>query len=95
MTSRWTATFVTLALSLVVLAVAGCGGSGSDHATLDGTAWGLTGWTLSSLDPNDFTITAAFADGKITGKSAVNNYWRPVHRGPRRRVLGGRPRAVR
>jgi heat shock protein HslJ len=82
MTSRWTATFVTLALSLAVLAVAGCGGSGGDQATLDGTSWGLTGWSLSSLDPNDFTITAAFADGKITGKSAVNNYFGPYTEGP-------------
>ena len=86
MTPRWTATFVTLALSLALsmalLAAAGCGGSGGDQPTLDGTAWGLTEWTLSSLDPNDFTITAAFADGKIGGKSAVNTYGGPYTEGP-------------
>ena len=86
MTPRWTATFVTLALSLALsvalLAAAGCGGSGSEPATLDGTDWTLTGWSLSSLDPNDFTITAAFADGKISGNSAVNTYGGPYTEGP-------------
>ncbi len=82
MTSRWTSAFATLALSVAVLALAGCGGSGGDQPTLDGTSWGLTEWSLSSLDPNDFTITAAFADGKITGKSAVNNYFGPYNEGP-------------
>ena len=53
-----TATLATLAaLSVVLLTVAGCGGS-SEPATLDGTSWRLIGWSLSSLDPNDFTITA-------------------------------------
>jgi len=82
MRPRLTATFVTLAISVALLAVAGCGGSGSEPATLDGTAWGLTGWTLSSLDPNDFTITAKFADGKISGESAVNTYFGPYTEGP-------------
>jgi heat shock protein HslJ len=82
MRPRLTATFVTLALLVALLAAAGCGGSGSDAATLDGTAWGLSGWTLSSLDPNDFTITAQFADGRISGKSAVNTYGGPYTEGP-------------
>ena len=82
MRPRLLATFVTLALSLSLLAAAGCGGSGGEPVTLDGTAWGLSGWTLSSLDPNDFTITAAFADGKISGKSAVNTYGGPYTEGP-------------
>lgn len=77
-----TALFVILALSVTLLAVAGCGGSGSDAPTLDGTAWGLSGWTLSSLDPADFTITAQFADGRISGKSAVNTYSGPYTEGP-------------
>ena len=80
---RLTVAFATMAaISVAVLAVVGCGGSGSEPATLDGTAWRLTGWTLSSLDPNDFTITAEFAEGKITGKSAVNNYFGPYTEGP-------------
>ncbi len=82
MRPRLTLPFVTLALSLAILAVAGCGGSGREPATLDGTAWGLTGWTLSSISPEDFTITAQFADGKISGKSAVNTYGGPYTEGP-------------
>ena len=82
MRPRLTAAFVTLALSVAPMAVAGCGGSGSEAATLNGTAWRLTGWTLGSLDPNDFTITAKFADGKISGKSAVNTYSGPYTAGP-------------
>ena len=82
MRPRLTATFVTLAISVALLAAAGCGGSGSDAPTLAGTAWGLTEWTLSSLDPKDFTITAQFADGKISGKSAVNTYGGPYTEGP-------------
>ena len=83
MKPRLTATFVTLAaISVAVLAVAGCGGSGSEPATLNGTAWRLVGWTLSSISPEDFTITAELADGKITGKSAVNDYFGPYTEGP-------------
>jgi heat shock protein HslJ len=82
MRPRLTATSVTLALSVALLAVAGCGGSGSDAPTLDGTALGLTEWTLSSLDPADFPITAKFADGKISGDSAVNTYNGPYTAGP-------------
>jgi len=82
MRPRLTATLVTLALSAALLAVAGCGGSGGDQTTLNGTSWRLSGWSLSSLDPNDFTITAAFADGKISGKSAVNTYGGPYTEGP-------------
>ena len=82
MRQRVTATFVTLALSAALLVVAGCGGSGSDTPSLDGTAWRLTEWALSSLDPSDFTITAAFANGKISGKSGVNTYGGPYTEGP-------------
>ena len=53
MRPRLTATFVTLALLVALLAAAGCGGSGGEPATLNGTAWGLTEWTLSSLDPKE------------------------------------------
>lgn len=77
-----TAVLATLAaLSVVLLGVAGCGGS-SEPAALDGTSWRLSGWSLSSLDPADFTITAEFADGRISGKSAVNNYGGSYTQGP-------------
>jgi inhibitor of cysteine peptidase len=41
---------------------------------LDGTAWRLGAWSVSSLYPGDFEITANFTDGRISGKSAVNLY---------------------
>lgn len=71
-------------LLVAALVVAGCGsGDGdSDSApSLEGTSWRLTGWSASSLDPADFTITAQFADGKIGGKSAVNTYGGPYEAG--------------
>jgi heat shock protein HslJ len=67
------ACLVAVALA-VVSGAAGCGGSGASRHALDGTSWRLTGWTLDSLAPEQFTITAAFADGKISGTSAVNTY---------------------
>jgi heat shock protein HslJ len=71
------ASAVIVALSLI--AVAGCSdGDGS----LDGTNWKLSGWTLSSLDPADFTITAQFSDGNISGSSGVNTYSGAVKLGP-------------
>jgi len=60
-------------LSCVALGACSPGGRGVDRG-LDGTAWKLSGWTLSSLNPADFTITATFSDGKISGRSAVNSY---------------------
>jgi heat shock protein HslJ len=59
------------------LAVAGAGGCGGSQPDLSGTAWKLTGWSVSSLDPADFTITADFADDQVGGQSAVNSYSGP------------------
>ena len=36
---------------------------------------------MSSQDPNDFTITAEFKDGRIGGTSAVNQYGGPYTAG--------------
>jgi heat shock protein HslJ len=60
----------------------GSGGSSGDGgsnsaAALAGTSWRLTGWSVSSQDSNDFTITADFRDGRIGGTSAVNQYGGP------------------
>ena len=44
---------------------------------LEGTAWRLEGWTLSSLNPADFEITASFTDGRVGGKGGVNSYSGP------------------
>jgi hypothetical protein len=70
------AAIVAIALSLIALA--GC--SRGDNP-LDGTQWTLSEWTLSSLSPADFTITAKFADGQISGTSGVNSYSGPYKLG--------------
>jgi heat shock protein HslJ len=71
---------VAFAAVVAALAIAGCAPRGG--AALDGTSWRLTGWSLSSLDPNTFTITADFANGQISGKSAVNSYSGAYTAGP-------------
>ena len=77
---------MTAVVASVVAFAAGCGsGDGSDRddgsstsaAALEGASWRLTGWSVSSKDPSDFTITAEFADGRIGGTSAVNQYGGP------------------
>ena len=68
-----------LSLLLLPVALAGCRPAGSP---LKGTHWRLVGWTLSSLDPADFTITAQFADGQVTGNAGVNAYGGPYTLGP-------------
>ena len=60
----------TLWAALTLLAVVSCASSGS---SLGGT-WRLAGWTLNSLDPSRFQITARFEDGTISGSSGVNTY---------------------
>jgi heat shock protein HslJ len=80
MRSRTLVAVFVAAVLVTVLAAVGCSGGGS-HA-LDGTSWRLTGWSVSSLDPNTFTITADFAGGKISGKSAVNSYGGSYTAGP-------------
>jgi len=71
-------TVLAVVVALVSLVVVGCS-RGDDP--LEGTRWRLGEWTLSSLRPADFTITAAFADGKISGRSGVNSYSGPYEAG--------------
>ena len=70
-----------LLLATWVTAFCGCAGG---QSALEGTQWRLTEWTLSSLDPRDFDITAEFADGKISGRGGVNAYGGPYTLGARR-----------
>jgi putative lipoprotein len=63
-----------------VIALVGCS---RGPPALDGTRWRLTEWTLSSLNPRDFDVTATFADGKISGHSGVNSYGGPYTLGSR------------
>jgi len=74
--SKTLAAVLLVAVSL--MALVGCSPAGSP---LDGTSWRLTEWTLSSLNPADFTITAQFADGQISGNSGVNSYGGPCKLG--------------
>jgi heat shock protein HslJ len=77
---RVSKTLVAVVLIAVGFGVqAGCSSAGS---SLDGTRWKLTGWTLNSLNPADFTITAKFAEGQISGNSGVNTYGGPYKAGP-------------
>lgn len=50
------------------------GGAATAAVSLDGTQWKLAAWPASSLDPAAFDVTADFADGQISGRSAVNSY---------------------
>lgn len=50
------------------------GGAAASVVSLEGTQWKLAAWSASSLAPADFNLTAAFADGQISGRSAVNLY---------------------
>jgi len=62
------------AAAMVALTLlAACSALGSGHA-LDGTDWRLVGWTVSSIDPAQHTITAVFENGTVGGTSAVNSY---------------------
>ena len=68
---RWKAIIRLIGVGLSCLGLAACSSGGRG---LDGTTWKLSGWTLDSLEPAAFTITAKFADAKISGRSAVNSY---------------------
>ena len=74
--SKTLAAVLLIAVSLVALV--GCSPA---RRPLDGTHWRLTEWTLSSLDPADFTITVQFADGQISGHSGFNTYGGPYKLG--------------
>ena len=71
------AAVVLVGVSLIALV--GCSRASSP---LDGTRWKLVGWTISSIDPADVTITANFAAGQISGYSGVNTYSGPCTLGP-------------
>ena len=69
-----------LLIAMYLIALIGCVRGNSE---LDGTRWRLTEWTLSSLDAQEFDITAEFADGKVSGHSGVNSYGGPYTVGSR------------
>jgi heat shock protein HslJ len=65
-----------LLLLAVMALLSGCGDGwlASNGGELSGSSWRLVGWSVSSLQATDFTITAAFRDGEISGSTAVNQY---------------------
>ena len=65
--------FICLLAMLTIFACS-CENNDGDNSELAGTNWRLEGWSASSLDPSQFTITAAFDDATISGTSAVNSY---------------------
>jgi heat shock protein HslJ len=79
MTRRSKTPAAMLSAAVLLVALAGCSSGGG---SLDGTRWRLTEWTLSSLSPADFTITARFADGQVSGDSGVNSYSGKYQAGP-------------
>ena len=69
----WILAGIALCICLFFL---GCDDPSSDASStaLEGIPWKLAAWSASSLDPAGFEITADFADGQISGRSAVNLY---------------------
>jgi len=76
-------------VSVSVLALIALIGCARGRSELEGTQWRLTEWTLSSLNPREFDITAAFADGQVSGHGGVNSYGGPYTIGPRRAFAVG------
>jgi heat shock protein HslJ len=67
-------------VAICLLLLVGCVRGRSE---LEGTQWRLTEWTLSSLEPREFAITAEFADKQIGGHAGVNSYGGPYVIGSR------------
>ena len=71
-----------VAASLVLTSLIALAGCPSEAGSLDGTQWRLAEWTVSSLSPADFAITAQFADGRVSGNGGVNSYSASCDLGP-------------
>jgi heat shock protein HslJ len=69
-------------VAALMVTAGACGGEETDPAALDGTGWKLMSWSESAQDPDEFTITASFADGRVGGTSAVNSYGGQYTTGP-------------
>jgi len=75
--SKRVAAFIVIAVSFIALA-------GCKLATnqMGEAQWKLVGWSISSINPADVTITAKFEDGQISGSGGVNSYGGPCQLGP-------------
>ena len=74
----YSAVLAVLLIGAFLLVLMGCS---AIRNPLDGTEWKLVGWSLNSLDPADFTITAKFTKEDISGGSGVNSYSGPYKLG--------------
>ncbi len=68
-----------LLLAASLAALAGCSAA---RGPLDGTRWRLAGWAVSSRPASSVTVTAQFADGRISGMCGPNTYSGPYKLGP-------------
>ncbi|MCZ7555166.1 MAG: META domain-containing protein [Bacteroidia bacterium] len=64
-------------LPMLFSSIVGCSEDDFSRGRLDGTQWRLVAWSVSSLHPGDFTITADFSGGRMSGTAAVNLYGGP------------------
>jgi heat shock protein HslJ len=69
---------LAMACALLAISLSAC----TNASSLDGTSWRLDSWSVSSIDPQDFTITAEFEEGRVGGTSAVNSYGGEYRTGP-------------
>ena len=76
----YSAVLAVLLIGTSLLVLVGCS---ANRNPLDGTEWKLAGWSLNSLNPADFTITAKFTKEDISGSSGVNSYSGPYKLGAR------------
>ena len=76
----------TVLITMTLGAVVACSSRGTP---LEGTKWRLVGWTISSIDPADVTITAKFSQDKLSGNSGVNSYSGSYKLGPGDAFSGG------
>lgn len=67
----------TLVLAVGPWLLTACAATDDAADPLDGTCWTLTAWSVSSVSASDVEITATFADGTVSGRSAVNTYSAP------------------
>lgn len=68
-------------VALFITALTSVPGAAVIASPLQGTSWKLKGWSVSSIDPASVTITATFADGRVSGNSGVNSYSGPYKLG--------------
>ncbi len=75
--SRYAAGAVLAVIMLMPILTGGCEQDEWFGGRLDGTKWRLAAWSVSSLHPGEFTITADFNEAKMSGTAAVNHYSGP------------------